>query len=191
MDTNNTKKLNMNIQYKWLLILLIFGFIACDSDDDSAATAEVAITSGSADFSTYVALGNSLTAGFTDGALFIAGILPGVLLAVLFSGYVIIAAIRNPDIAPPFEKPLVEDTPEERRSELIGGLGILALILLVIGGIWTGLFTPTEAAGFGAIGALVIGIIKGMRGKEIIAAIFQAGKTTAPIMFLLITAQKP
>ncbi|MGI9366923.1 MAG: TRAP transporter large permease [Rhizobiaceae bacterium] len=123
------------------------------------------------------------------GALFIAGILPGVLLSVLFSGYVIIAAIRNPDIAPPFEKPLVEDTPEERRSELIGGLGILALILLVIGGIWTGLFTPTEAAGFGAIGALIIGIIKGMRGKEIIAAIFQAGKTTAPIMFLLITAQ--
>ena len=50
-------------------------------------------------------------------------------------------------------------------------------------------FTPTEAAGFGAIGALIIGVIKGMRGKEILAAIFQAGKTTAPIMFLLITAQ--
>ena len=79
------------------------------------------------------------------GALFIAGILPGVVLATLFSGYVIIAAIRNPDIAPAFEAPLVEDSPEERRSELIGGLGILGLILLVIGGIWTGLFTPTEA----------------------------------------------
>ncbi|NKB53987.1 MAG: TRAP transporter large permease subunit [Rhizobiaceae bacterium] len=123
------------------------------------------------------------------GALFIAGILPGVLLAVLFSSYVIIAAIRNPQIAPAFEAPLVEDTPEERRSELIGGLGILGLILLVIGGIWTGVFTPTEAAGFGAIGALIIGVIKGMRGREILEAIFQAGKTTAPIMFLLITAQ--
>ncbi len=123
------------------------------------------------------------------GALFIAGILPGVVLATLFSGYVIIAAIRNPKIAPPFEAPLVEDTPEERRSELIGGLGILGLILLVIGGIWTGVFTPTEAAGFGAIGALIIGVIKGMRGREILEAIFQAGKTTAPIMFLLITAQ--
>ncbi|MEP0944494.1 MAG: TRAP transporter large permease [Rhizobiaceae bacterium] len=123
------------------------------------------------------------------GALFIAGIIPGVLLAALFSAYVIIAAIRNPEIAPAFEAPLVEDTPAERRSELIGGLGILFLIFLVIGGIWTGLFTPTEAAGFGAIGALLIGVVKGMRGKEIIAAIFQAGKTTAPIMFLLITAQ--
>ncbi len=80
-------------------------------------------------------------------------------------------------------------TQEELRSELTGGLGILFLILLVIGGIWGGLFTPTEAAGFGALGALLIGVIKGMRGREIVEAIFQAGKTTAPIMFLLITAQ--
>ncbi|WP_378179533.1 G-D-S-L family lipolytic protein [Aquimarina sp. SS2-1] len=63
----------MNIQYKWLLILLVFGFIACESDDDSTTEEEVVITSGTADFSNYVALGNSLTAGFTDGALFIAG----------------------------------------------------------------------------------------------------------------------
>ncbi len=61
----------MNIQYKWLLILMIFGIIACESDDDSSVEEEVVITSGTADFSTYVALGNSLTAGFTDGALFI------------------------------------------------------------------------------------------------------------------------
>jgi tripartite ATP-independent transporter DctM subunit len=123
------------------------------------------------------------------GALFIAGIVPGILLALLFSGYVIAAAARNPAIAPPFEEPLVPLTPEELRSELVGGIGILLLILLVIGGIWTGFFTPTEAAGFGAIGALVIGYAKGMRGREIVDAIFQAGRTTAPIMFLLITAQ--
>lgn len=123
------------------------------------------------------------------GALFIAGILPGILLALLFSAYVIIAAIRNPEIAPAFEEPLVALTREELRSELIGGLGILALIMLVIGGIWTGLFTPTEAAGFGAIGALIIGVVKGMRWNDIVEAIFQAGRTTAPIMFLLITAQ--
>lgn len=123
------------------------------------------------------------------GALFIAGIIPGIVLATLFAAYVIIAAIRNPEIAPAFEEPLVPMTREELRSELIGGIGILALILLVIGGIWTGLFTPTEAAGFGAIGALLIGLAKGMRGRDIMNAIFQAGRTTAPIMFLLITAQ--
>ncbi len=123
------------------------------------------------------------------GALFIAGIIPGILLALLFTGYVVISAIRNPDIAPSFNEDLVEMTPQEMRSELIGGFGILFLIVLVIGGIWTGIFTPTEAAGFGALGAVVIGIAKGMRGKEILEAIYQAGRTTAPIMFLLITAQ--
>ncbi|MDJ0637327.1 MAG: TRAP transporter large permease [Paracoccaceae bacterium] len=123
------------------------------------------------------------------GALFMAGVIPGILLAVLFSAYVIIAAMLKPEIAPAFEEPLVPLTREELRAELIGGIGILLLILLVIGGIWAGLFTPTEAAGFGAIGALIIGVAKGMRWRDIVSAIFQAGKTTAPIMFLLITAQ--
>lgn len=123
------------------------------------------------------------------GALFIAGILPGAVLALLFATYVIVAASRKPEIAPAFTKPLVALTPQETRSELIGGLGILGLILLVIGGIWTGVFTPTESAGFGALGALFIGIVKGMRWNDIVQAIFQAGRTTAPIMFLLITAQ--
>lgn len=123
------------------------------------------------------------------GALFIAGILPGILLAGLFSAYVIIAARLNPDIAPAYDKPLVEPTPAETRSELIGGLGILALIFIVIGGIWLGWFTPTEAAAFGVIAALVIGIIKGMRLNDIKESMYQAGRTTAPIMFLLITAQ--
>ncbi|WP_109302240.1 G-D-S-L family lipolytic protein [Aquimarina sp. AU474] len=63
----------MNIQYKWLLIVLAFGFIACESDDDAPEMEEVVITSGEADFSKFVSVGNSLTAGFTDGALFIAG----------------------------------------------------------------------------------------------------------------------
>ena len=122
------------------------------------------------------------------GALFVAGIIPGVLLALLFSAYVVITASRNPSIAPSIEQPIDSLTRAEIRSEFIGGIGILLLIMLVIGGIWFGLFTPTEAAGFGAIGALFIGLAKGMRGKDILTAIFQAGKTTAPIMFLLITA---
>ncbi len=63
----------MNTQYKWLILLLIFGFIACESDDDAPVEEMVVITSGDADFSKYIALGNSLTAGFTDNALFIAG----------------------------------------------------------------------------------------------------------------------
>jgi C4-dicarboxylate transporter DctM subunit len=122
------------------------------------------------------------------GALFVAGVFPGLMLALLFAIYVIVSASRNPEIAPSIDQIVEPLTAKEIRSESVGGIGILFLVMLVIGGIWFGLFTPTEAAGFGAIGALLIGIVKGMRGKEILAAIFQAGKTTAPIMFLLITA---
>lgn len=123
------------------------------------------------------------------GALFIAGIIPGLVLALLFSGYVVTAAKLRPHVAPSSNQDLVVLSSEERKQELIGGLGILGLIFLVIGGLWLGLFTPTEAAGFGAIGALVIGLVKGMRKAELMDAILQAGRTTAPIMFLLITAQ--
>lgn len=65
-------KLNKN---KWLILLLAGVMIGCDSDDANDDLIEVPVeyTSGSADFSNYVAIGNSLTAGFTDGALFLAG----------------------------------------------------------------------------------------------------------------------
>ncbi len=64
----------MKTKYIWLLLILI-GFTACNNDDDSIAV-DIdlpSLTSGSADFSNYVALGNSTTSGMTDGALFIAG----------------------------------------------------------------------------------------------------------------------
>ncbi len=74
------KKNIMNTKYIWLLVILI-GFSACNEIDDVLenqnidTTVEVLpnLNAGSADFSNYVSLGNSLTAGFTDNALFIAG----------------------------------------------------------------------------------------------------------------------
>ncbi len=59
----------MKLKYIWLFFILI-GFAACDDDDDSMMDKKVELSAGSADFSTYVSLGNSLTAGYTDGALF-------------------------------------------------------------------------------------------------------------------------
>ena len=123
------------------------------------------------------------------GALFIAGLLPGVLLALFFVIYCIVSAKLNPEKAPPCPASFDDDiSPAQRKSEMISGIAILSLIGIVIGGIWGGFLTPTEAAGFGAIGAFLVGILKGMRGKEILDAIYAAGKTTAPIMVLLITA---
>ena len=61
-------------KYKWLVLLLAGVVVGCSSDDDNEIIVEpVEYTSGSADFSTYVAIGNSLTSGYTDGALFKAG----------------------------------------------------------------------------------------------------------------------
>lgn len=120
------------------------------------------------------------------GALFIAGVIPGLLLAFLFAAWCVLAAVINPEIAPAAETQA--DFEKSDRSEIIGAFGILALVLLVIGGIWGGLFNPNEAAGFGAVGALVLGVVKGMRFGDIMGAIYSAGRTTAPIMFLLIAA---
>lgn len=122
------------------------------------------------------------------GALFLAGIIPGIVLALLFATYVVVAAKIDPALAP---EPQTSGTPSVplRRDELVGAGGIVCLIFLVIGGLWGGLFTPTEAAGFGAIGAILVGLTKGMTSRDLLDAIYQAGKTTAPIMFLLIAAQ--
>lgn len=62
-------------KYKWLLFLLAGVFVGCSSDDDNGSVIEepVVIIPGTADFSNFVALGNSLTSGYTDGALFLAG----------------------------------------------------------------------------------------------------------------------
>lgn len=123
------------------------------------------------------------------GALFIAGLLPGLLLATLFILYCIVSAKLNPSIAPPCPITIDENIdPSQRRRELLSGIAIIGLICIVIGGIWGGFLTPTEAAGFGAMGAFIVGVLKGMRRKEILDAIYVAGKTTAPIMILLITA---
>src|SRR5690606_2988977 len=65
---------NRYLSYVSLLVLLALGGYSCSSDDDTASTQEpeVVYSAGEANFSTYVAVGNSLTSGFTDGALFAA-----------------------------------------------------------------------------------------------------------------------
>jgi C4-dicarboxylate transporter, DctM subunit len=62
------------------------------------------------------------------------------------------------------------------------------VVVTVLGGIWFGYFTPTEGAGAGAFIALVLGIIKGMRFRDIIDCILSVGRTSAPILILLVMA---
>lgn len=120
------------------------------------------------------------------GALFLAGVIPGILLALTFAVYLVGMARIKPSLAPSATASGIDDSAQP--GEVVGALGILALVVLVIGGIWGGLFNPTEASGFGAIGALLLGLAKGMRWRDVMGAIYSAGRTTAPIMILLITA---
>ena len=85
------------------------------------------------------------------GALFIAGILPGILTATMFSAIILIRCVVTPSLGPPGPGA----TWRERWTSTVGLLPILALFLLVIGGIYGGICTPTEAAGVGCTGVLL------------------------------------
>ena len=120
------------------------------------------------------------------GKLFLAGVIPGAILAALCAAYVILAAIHDPTISP--SVPEGEVVPPLSASEAVSGIGIALLIVLVLGGIWGGLFTSTEAAGIGALGAMVLAVIKGVGWRGVVEAVIDAGKTAAPIMILLLCA---
>lgn len=132
------------------------------------------------------------------GRLFLAGVLPGVLLATLFVTYIVGVAIFRPEIVGEGSAHIV---PEEvdpaldtTRAELpmlqfaTSLVGILGIITAVLGGIWFGVFTPTEGAGAGAALALILAGLKGMTWRGFIDAIYSVGKTAAPILILLLTA---
>ena len=130
------------------------------------------------------------------GQIFAAGILPGLLLASLFIVYVFIFALIKPEVvgggtgaAGVVENGVVDDMDDVSTSQfLISLAGILLVIVAVLGGIWFGVFTPTEGAGAGALIGLALGVIKGMRFKDIIDSILSVGRTSAPILLLLVTA---
>ena len=129
------------------------------------------------------------------GQLFAAGIFPGLLLAFLFIVYIFGIALLRP--AAVGIKSGIEETAGKSGSDdeevstlqfLVSLVGIILVIVAVLGGIWFGIFTPTEGAGAGALIGLALGIIKGMRFREIINSILSVGRTSAPILLLLVTA---
>ena len=125
------------------------------------------------------------------GQIFAAGVIPGLMLASLFIIYVFIRAIMNPSLVGGGVKAnlVIEEVSEVSTGQfLISLFGIILVIVAVLGGIWFGFFTPTEGAGAGAFIGLMLGLIKGMRYKDIVESILSVGKTSAPILLLLVTA---
>lgn len=130
------------------------------------------------------------------GQLFLAGILPGILLASLYLVYIVGTAILRPElVGEGVHRPQVADEAaigiDDQASAgqvLFSIAGMMFIIAGVLGGIWFGIFTPTEGAGAGAALALLFAIAKGMRRKQLLEAIFSVGKTAAPILILLLAA---
>jgi tripartite ATP-independent transporter DctM subunit len=90
------------------------------------------------------------------GKLFIAGIIPGIMLTFMFIAAIVIWVKINPEIAPPGPK-----TSFKEKMQSLSGLGeTLILFAMVMGGLFAGLFTPTEAGGVGAFGTLIISIVR-------------------------------
>jgi tripartite ATP-independent transporter DctM subunit len=90
--------------------------------------------------------------------LFIAGVLPGIMLAALFSGYLMFWAWRNPQLVPPADERL---TLAAKLAESRHLLPVIGLIAAVLGSIYAGIATATEAAAVGVVGALAISAAQG------------------------------
>ena len=90
--------------------------------------------------------------------LFVAGVFPGILLGLLFSGWIVLWALRHPKLVPPADAPLPL---RARLAESRHLLPVVGLIAAVMGSIYSGIATATEAAAVGVVGALVISALQG------------------------------
>ena len=126
------------------------------------------------------------------GQLFAAGVLPGLILMTMFIAYIFFVAILRPSVVggvARVQEPVVEAGDEVSTTQFFISLfGIVFVVVAVLGGIWFGLFSPTEGAGAGAFIGLVLTVIKGMRFRGFVEAILSVGRTSAPILLLLVAA---
>ena len=115
--------------------------------------------------------------------LFVAGVLPGMMLMALFSGYIVIWALMNPDLTPKRER--ITTLAEKLRAARY----LIPTVLLIaagIGSIYAGIATPTEAAVLGVVGSLVLSVAGGsLTWGNFSASVMGAVKTSCMIAFIL------
>jgi len=115
--------------------------------------------------------------------LFVAGVLPGIMLMALFSGYIAIWALRNPERTPAREK---ITTLGEKLYAARFLIPTTLLIGAVIGSIYSGVATPTEAAVLGVLGSLALSVVSGsLTWSNFSASVMGAVKTSCMIAFIL------
>jgi tripartite ATP-independent transporter DctM subunit len=123
------------------------------------------------------------------GDLFIAGIVPGLLLTFFFMITIVVMTRINPASAPDVAQQADDFENGPQGSSIKKVWATLLLFIMVIGGIYAGIFTPTEAAGFGAVGALFLGVVmRRLTLKLIGECLIETVQTTSMIFLILIGA---
>ena len=155
--------------------------------DDSLATACVA-AGGTLGILIPPSLGFIMYAILTElsvGKLFMAGILPGILLTALILLIIGALARINPRLAPPGPKTSFK----QKILSVKYTWAMVLLFLLVMGGIYSGIFTPTEAGAIGAFGAIVISAIgRRLTRQNLLASLFETARTTGMIAAIILGA---
>jgi C4-dicarboxylate transporter, DctM subunit len=137
------------------------------------------------------------------GKLFIAGVIPGFVVVAAYCVYILYVAYTQPHrvgegvpaaraagaAAVDQPKPPAPHDERDLSEVMLSTLLVVILVLGVLGGIWLGWFTPTEGAGVGAAASLLLALIKGVRLREIYEVILTVGRTSAPLLLLLVFAQ--
>jgi C4-dicarboxylate transporter, DctM subunit len=119
------------------------------------------------------------------GKLFAAGVIPGLLTAVLMMAAIVYLTSRDPEHAPAGKR----HTWAERWAALRGIWGVAVLVVVVLGGIYGGLFTATEGAGFGAAGAFLFALARRRLTWAILTQVLvESARTTAMLFTLIIAA---
>ena len=116
------------------------------------------------------------------GKLFMAGILPGILLSILFILTIYIWVSINPEMAPRVEKQGFR----VRIRSLTGLIEVIILFVLVMGGLFIGIFTPTEAGAVGAFGGLIIPLVRRqLSWQGFVMALYSSTRTTCMIFMIV------
>ena len=116
------------------------------------------------------------------GKLFLAGIIPGAILVLLFVSAILIWAGINPSLGPAGPKA----TWKERFKSLQGVIETLLIFILVLGGLFSGFFTPTEAGAIGAFTTIIIAAARKMlTWEKFVTSLFETTRTTCMIMVIV------
>jgi tripartite ATP-independent transporter DctM subunit len=122
------------------------------------------------------------------GKLFISAVIPGIIMTIAFIIVILIVGKIKPEYIPEVEA-LTEEEKQNYWKIVLKPWPIVLLIIVTLGGIWGGFFTPTEAGGIGAFGAFLIVLFKkGFKKKDIWEVLLSAGSTSGSVLILLVSA---